>query len=389
MIKRMVAMQWRGLDRMLLALALLAAMGAGALVQALTIADGECPAGYRAFRVGGERCRELRHSGLRDRYQREPGRNDRVQDQDAVQRLPHRHLSHRLLRRRRRPLHHDVEPSASLPQLQPDCDFEPTAKLLDCGNWAVSAAWTVPVDATSGVYLARPVREDAGHEGEASHILFVVRDDDGDSDLLFQTSDTTWQAYNRWGEGGTARATASTRVPMVRPTRSATTGPSVPATIPPRTGSSTQSTRWFAGSSATATTSATSPTSTPIGTAANCSITRSSCPWATTSTGLARSAATSRPLARPACTWLSSAATRSTGRHAGRAVSSPRRESPHSGLLQGGRRGRELLRLQVRPRKRSSGPVFGVPAAIIRSRMAASPRTRSAVRSAGAARRRP
>ena len=33
----------------------------------------------------------------------------------------------------------------------------------------------------------------------SSHIFFVVRDDDGDSDLLFQTSDTTWQAYNAYG----------------------------------------------------------------------------------------------------------------------------------------------------------------------------------------------
>ena len=32
-----------------------------------------------------------------------------------------------------------------------------------------------------------------------SHIFFIVRDDDGGSDLLFQTSDTTWQAYNQYG----------------------------------------------------------------------------------------------------------------------------------------------------------------------------------------------
>ena len=32
-----------------------------------------------------------------------------------------------------------------------------------------------------------------------SHITFIVRDDDGQSDLLFQTSDTTWQAYNGYG----------------------------------------------------------------------------------------------------------------------------------------------------------------------------------------------
>ncbi len=33
----------------------------------------------------------------------------------------------------------------------------------------------------------------------ASHVVFVVRDDDGGSDVLFQTSDTTWQAYNKYG----------------------------------------------------------------------------------------------------------------------------------------------------------------------------------------------
>ena len=37
-----------------------------------------------------------------------------------------------------------------------------------------------------------------GIAGE-SHIVFVVRDDAGRSDVLFQTSDTTWQAYNQYG----------------------------------------------------------------------------------------------------------------------------------------------------------------------------------------------
>ena len=34
---------------------------------------------------------------------------------------------------------------------------------------------------------------------QASLVYFVVRDDDSDSDILFQTSDTTWQAYNLYG----------------------------------------------------------------------------------------------------------------------------------------------------------------------------------------------
>src|SRR5262245_32272318 len=67
---------------------------------------------------------------------------------------------------------------------------------MDCGNWAVSASWTVPATATSGIYFARAVRLDTGG---ASHIVFIVRNDASTSDLLFQTSDLTWQAYNDYG----------------------------------------------------------------------------------------------------------------------------------------------------------------------------------------------
>ncbi|MDI4237366.1 DUF4082 domain-containing protein [Bradyrhizobium sp. Arg237L] len=69
--------------------------------------------------------------------------------------------------------------------------------LVDAGNWSVSASWDVPEDAVSGVYIAKLVRED-GVEG-ANHIPFIVRDDSSTSDVVFQTSDTTWQAYNGWG----------------------------------------------------------------------------------------------------------------------------------------------------------------------------------------------
>ncbi|MFN8381824.1 MAG: sortase [Anaerolineales bacterium] len=92
-----------------------------------------------------------------------------------------------------------ISPSASLPQIQPACLFDATnnVNLLDCGNWAESASWVVPATATSGIYIAKLVRDDA--TAGASHITFIVRDDDGASDLLFQTSDTTWQAYNGYG----------------------------------------------------------------------------------------------------------------------------------------------------------------------------------------------
>ncbi len=89
-----------------------------------------------------------------------------------------------------------VQPSVTLPQTQPNCLTDGATGLIDCGNWAVSASWTVPAIATSGIYVAKLVRPDTGG---ASHIVFIVRDDASTSDLLFQTSDTTWHAYNIYG----------------------------------------------------------------------------------------------------------------------------------------------------------------------------------------------
>ena len=81
-------------------------------------------------------------------------------------------------------------------QNQPNCLTEASSGLIDCGNWTLSASWAVPANATSGIYFAKLVRADTGG---ASHIVFVVRDDSSTSDIVFQTSDTTWQAYNNWG----------------------------------------------------------------------------------------------------------------------------------------------------------------------------------------------
>jgi hypothetical protein len=82
-------------------------------------------------------------------------------------------------------------------QTQPACLSNATTGLIDCGNWAESASWTVPTSAVSGIYFAKLTRTD-GTSG-ASHVFFVVRNDASQSKLLFQTSDTTWQAYNSYG----------------------------------------------------------------------------------------------------------------------------------------------------------------------------------------------
>src|SRR5260370_33728393 len=65
-----------------------------------------------------------------------------------------------------------------------------------CGDGGGSACGRVRSAAGSGVYLANLVRDDTGG---TSQIIFVVRNDASHSDLLVQTSDMTWQAYNAYG----------------------------------------------------------------------------------------------------------------------------------------------------------------------------------------------
>ncbi len=79
--------------------------------------------------------------------------------------------------------------------------------LVDAGNWSVSAGWDVPADATSGVYIAVMKTTDGTDlvPNLTNHLPFIVRDTstgnpgDPKSDLVFQTADTTWHAYNTWG----------------------------------------------------------------------------------------------------------------------------------------------------------------------------------------------
>ncbi|MGB3376349.1 MAG: N,N-dimethylformamidase beta subunit family domain-containing protein, partial [Microbacterium sp.] len=89
-----------------------------------------------------------------------------------------------------------VPVTATLPQVQPECISDIATELYDCGTWGVSASWNVPTDAVSGVYVAKLIRSD---DGGASHIIFIVRNDGSHSDVVFQTSDPTWHAYNTYG----------------------------------------------------------------------------------------------------------------------------------------------------------------------------------------------
>lgn len=69
--------------------------------------------------------------------------------------------------------------------------------LHEC-RWEPSVELTIPDDWTSGVYLGRLTTIPDGHEPYwQSYVIFIVRDD-RPADILFQCSDNTWQAYNRW-----------------------------------------------------------------------------------------------------------------------------------------------------------------------------------------------
>jgi hypothetical protein len=92
-----------------------------------------------------------------------------------------------------------LTPTATLPQSQPSCLTNSSTGLIDCGNWSVSASWTVPSNAVSGIYVAHLSRDDAQDPGGESQIMFVVRNDASHSDILASTSDATWEAYNTYG----------------------------------------------------------------------------------------------------------------------------------------------------------------------------------------------
>jgi hypothetical protein len=98
------------------------------------------------------------------------------------------------------------------PQPMPPMTIE---RLRECA-WETTAKLTIPKDWVSGVYLAKITREEPF--GKQSYIILVVKDH-RHTDLLFQVSDLTWQAYNKWptrdslyDDGGPDVWTSSTHV---------------------------------------------------------------------------------------------------------------------------------------------------------------------------------
>jgi hypothetical protein len=77
-------------------------------------------------------------------------------------------------------------------KVQPDPEVG-VERLREC-QWEPCTTLTIPNDWPSGVYLGKLTAE---REKLQSYIIFIVRDYRR-CDFLFQCSDTTWCAYNRW-----------------------------------------------------------------------------------------------------------------------------------------------------------------------------------------------
>lgn len=75
---------------------------------------------------------------------------------------------------------------------QPTPDVGPE-RLREC-RWEKCTTLEIPRDWVSGVYLGKLTATKHRYQ---SYVVFIVRDD-RTADFLFQCSDNTWQAYNRW-----------------------------------------------------------------------------------------------------------------------------------------------------------------------------------------------
>ena len=76
---------------------------------------------------------------------------------------------------------------------------QPGDKNLHECRWETTTQLKIPADWPSGVYLGRmtTIPESKAEAYWQSYVVFIVRDE-RPADILFQCSDNTWQAYNRW-----------------------------------------------------------------------------------------------------------------------------------------------------------------------------------------------
>ncbi|GMV99269.1 MAG: hypothetical protein AMXMBFR84_04080 [Candidatus Hydrogenedentota bacterium] len=76
--------------------------------------------------------------------------------------------------------------------VQPDPEIG-HGRVREC-RWTPCASIVIPEEWVSGVYLGKLALTGSRYE---SYVVFIVKDD-READIVFQCSDNTWQAYNRW-----------------------------------------------------------------------------------------------------------------------------------------------------------------------------------------------
>lgn len=80
-------------------------------------------------------------------------------------------------------------------------------------NWSTTATWSIPTDATPGIYMYNMRRTD--NSAYVAQGIFVVKSAKPSSKqtgkIMMKTADFTWQAYNQWGATSDAGGSMSGR----------------------------------------------------------------------------------------------------------------------------------------------------------------------------------
>ena len=84
-----------------------------------------------------------------------------------------------------------VDPIQGIKQKEPQPDS--ATNFFEC-DWELTYQLAIPKDWISGVYLCKLTTLPDAYQ---SYIVFIVKDE-READFIFQCSDLTWQAYNRW-----------------------------------------------------------------------------------------------------------------------------------------------------------------------------------------------
>jgi hypothetical protein len=88
---------------------------------------------------------------------------------------------------------------------------------VEARDWPVFQSLTIPTDWTSGIYVVRLISSgDVTGTPYVAYISFVVRDDHRASDIIFQSSVNTNQAYNNWGGKSLYATNSSGGIPAVK-----------------------------------------------------------------------------------------------------------------------------------------------------------------------------